>query len=170
MIINTDWFGESCPEVTFSLDQDIDIHFSANIPKSNCDQSNAIVGQYTEGLWEYDVAELFIYNPQTEHYVEINIAPNGAWWLMSFDSPRQRSLTACIDESALSPEINNSELSWYCYVVIPSQLIHSLIGKGDYRYNICFILGDKPRYYLSSNKLNSIQPDFHRPQDFMTTL
>jgi hypothetical protein len=38
------------------------------------------------------------------------------------------------------------------------------------KYNVCFILGDNPREYLSQTKLNAVQPDFHRSDDFVLFL
>ena len=168
MIINTDWFGASCPKVSFDLtSQNKHIIFTATLPPT-LTQPIGIAGQYTEGLWEHDVAELFINNPNTGKYIEINIAPNGAWWLMLFTAPRQRDPHFVTDTFTLTPKVQQSKQGGQISLTIPHKLLHSLLGSTNYHYNVCFILGESPRQYMSLNQLNSKQPDFHRPDEFAT--
>jgi len=47
-------------------------------------------GAFVEGLWEGDVIELFLLNPQTGFYVEFNLGPRGGWWHCAFNFPRKR--------------------------------------------------------------------------------
>ena len=47
-------------------------------------------GGFAEGLWEQDVAEFFVADPETGHYQEFNLSPGGAWWSAIFSGPRVR--------------------------------------------------------------------------------
>jgi predicted amidohydrolase len=46
-------------------------------------------GLFMPGLWEHDVAELFIAHPGGR-YFEFNLSPNAAWWSCEFKAPRVR--------------------------------------------------------------------------------
>ncbi|MCK5725924.1 MAG: hypothetical protein KAH22_03735 [Thiotrichaceae bacterium] len=169
MIINTDWYNQSSPEVNFDIRYKHSLNFSGAIPQTPMNQAIGEVGCYTEGLWERDVAELFVANTTTGQYIEINIAANGSWWLMLFDQPRQKVSGFMTSSISLSLQTEQHTNHWTFTLDIPQSLLISLLGEGDYRYNVCFILGN-PRQYLSLNSLGSKEPDFHRPQDFVTSL
>ena len=48
--------------------------------------------QYFEGLWRGDCGELWLASSESSRYIEVNLAPNGAWWTCVFSSPRNRDL------------------------------------------------------------------------------
>lgn len=125
---------------------------------------------YYEGLWEYDVAEWFIVNPITGKYIELNLAPTGAWWMMVFDAPRQRAADDMSDLRGIKIENECATKSWSASLEIPVLMIENILGRDVLKYNVCFILGDSPREYLSQTVLNAVQPDFHRPDDFVSLL
>jgi len=125
---------------------------------------------YHEGLWEYDVAEWFIANPTTGKYLELNLAPTGAWWMMVFDAPRQRAAENMSDLRGIKTSSMRADESWSATLEVPTLVMEKSLGRGAVKYNVCFILGQKPREYLSQAKLNAVQPDFHRPDDFVLFL
>ena len=47
------------------------------------------IGSRVDGLWEYDVIELFLVGPGHQ-YLELELGAGGHWLLLSFDSIRHR--------------------------------------------------------------------------------
>ena len=125
---------------------------------------------YHEGLWEYDVAEWFIANPTTGKYIELNLAPTGAWWMMIFDAPRQRGKEDMPDLSGIKTSNMFTALTWKASLAIPILVVEKALGRDTLKHNVCFILGKNPREYLSWTRLAAKQPDFHRPDDFSMIL
>ena len=120
-------------------------------------------GEFIEGLWEDDVAELFIKSPSGV-YQELNIAPSGAWWSMSLEEYRVRRA------SPLRPEVRYLSTSvtsgsWSVVAafsrssleipVTPDVLLH--VSGMWYREQPCF---------LSSCPLQGVAPDYHHPGCF----
>ena len=125
---------------------------------------------YYEGLWEYDVAEWFIADPATGKYIELNLAPTGAWWMMVFNSLRQRAEQFMPDLKRISAGSILEDDSWSAFLEIPVAVLQEVLGSVALKHNVCFILGHNPREYLSWTRLDSKHPDFHRPADFLFTL
>lgn len=173
--IKSDWFNQvSSSGACFSITKGNGIwSFSVDVNKKPIQHPEASEG-YCEGLWEYDVAEWFIVNPQTGIYLECNLAPTGAWWMMSFDAPRQRINQQQFCREGVTAQGNASDNSWSATLHIPISLVETVLGnvlgKEELKHNVCFILGQKPREYLSWTRLSSDQPDFHRPCDFLNIL
>ena len=125
-------------------------------------------GKFQTGLWEHDVAELFLASPDGCRYFEFNLAPNGAWWTCEFKGPRQREE----DTEIAMPEIATfSELApdggWVAAMAIPLDLLRARIDFGPRTLaNVTFILGHPKPRYLSATDLGSGEPDFHRPGRF----
>ena len=128
-------------------------------------------GVYREGLWRYDCGELWLASPETGRYIELNLAPNGAWWSMVFRVARQRDLNcappACVTESQIREEQWEASLriSW-------SEINRCLGDKGIPTANVTLVLGGCPDGDVPPENLHSIvdlrgeRPDFHRPQDW----
>jgi hypothetical protein len=125
-------------------------------------------GRFVEGLWEADVVELFLLNPETGFYAEFNLGPRGGWWCCSFRSPRAR-----VDESpnplpGVKAMANASEFAWDSSLSVP---LHSLpealaFDPVKTRGNITFCLG-APQQYISLADLGGGEPDFHRPEKWI---
>jgi hypothetical protein len=121
---------------------------------------------YYEGLWEYDVAEWFIANPITGKYIEFNLAPTGAWWMMVFDASRQRGKYDVSDLNRVETVSQIDAKSWQASLQIPVAVVEKILGRDALKQNICFILGQNPREYLSWTRFVAKQPDFHCPDEF----
>jgi len=124
-------------------------------------------GDFVAGLWEYDVAELFLVHPPSGRYLEFNLAPNGAWWSAEFRAPRQRDRE---DEFPFPEVETHADLapdgSWLATISMPLDLLRARIGFGEgTRGNVCFIVDQPPRY-LSLANLPGAEPDFHQPAAF----
>jgi hypothetical protein len=125
-------------------------------------------GKFQAGLWQYDVAELFLADPTGSRYFEFNLAPNAAWWTCEFKAPRVRE-----EEVEISmPEIAVfSELSpdggWVAAMAIPLDMLRARIDFGPQSLgNVAFILNQPTPRYLTATDLGPGEPDFHRPDRF----
>lgn len=125
-------------------------------------------GIFLAELWRYDVAELFLTHPVGSRYLEINLAPNGAWWTCEFTAPRERT-----DEAEIAmPEVATfSELaadgSWIAAMAIPLDLLKARLDFGELtRMNVTMILGSPDQRFLSAADLGDGEPDFHQPAKF----
>jgi len=164
--IEQDWFGARCPENHFSLStSNRDLCFENLVRTTPPSAFPAKSGEYFEGLWEYDVAELFIAADKSEHYLEINLAPNGAWWMMAFSAPRQRMTNFHIDQQDIKTESSRHADHWTSSICIPHGLLQNILRTDTMRFNVTYILGE-PEQYLSYCNLQSATPDFHLPAQF----
>ncbi len=125
-------------------------------------------GRFQPELWKHDVAELFLAAPDGDRYLELNLAPNGAWWSCEFRAPRQRQDEA---EIAMPDVATFSELapdgSWVAALAVPLDLLRARIDFGSgTKLNVAFILENPAPRFLSAADLGGGEPDFHRPARF----
>ena len=133
---------------------------------------SAVAGSFMEGLWEGDVAELFIADPEGESYLEFNLAPNGAWWAAKFCAVRERS--------DVQPDFQNHIHTYHdtgavdCWVAAISIPLAFLVEHISFRVgspaNVAFILNSPDQTFHSATKLRGEIPDFHQPLNFPKTL
>ncbi|MBB5352919.1 hypothetical protein HNR46_003168 [Haloferula luteola] len=168
--IQRDWHGaEIVPPVGWCLVADPEaLWLLATRGASGKPQPASSTGEFVEGLWNHEVAELFIADPARERYLECNLAPNGAWWACQFDSPRVRS-----EEQPDFPAIFRSHAdpdaagSWTAGLRLPLDFLQKSLNFGPSSpLNVTFILHDPAPRYLSLADLGSGEPDFHRPWAF----
>jgi len=119
--------------------------------------------EFFEGLWEFDVAEAFILEPESGRYLEVNLAPNGAWWACLHSGIRERETR--------QPSFEGTEAlgkiepnRWEASLFLPDSLFSSLEGL---RINATFILNSPAQTFHSLAKLPGEQPDFHQPDHFL---
>lgn len=126
---------------------------------------------FCEGLWKFDCGELFLLQPSTGRYLEINLAPNGAWWSCVFSGVRER------DGATEPPRIEVSEsewspIGWKASFVLPMSEVVRCLGSSDNIFgNITAILGGCPDKDVPLENLHTIAPleavDFHRPHEWV---
>jgi len=126
---------------------------------------------FAEGLWQRDVAELFLVEDQTSRYQEFNLSPSGAWWSGVFKSYRQADQTFDHKHSPTITSIitcaNIMDNSWSSAMRIPLTSLAITITFGPQsKANVSMIIGGQLRQHLSWSKIASKQPDFHRCQEF----
>jgi hypothetical protein len=159
-----DWFGQTspwAPEMALELeDGRLRFQFRAS-KKANCNESLQR-GEFVEGLWEQDVAELFLAGPG-ERYQEINVSPTGAWWCARFNGYRQRVETA---RFPVEIQVERNDTSWQ---VLFSARVADLdawqgLEQSERRASPTAILhGPDPAYFAWNwNPTKSGDPDFHR--------
>ena len=116
----------------------------------------AAEGAFYEGLWAAEVAELFI-QVEDGHYLEFNLAPNGAWWACEFSASRVRTnldLKRCGQGQKLGPNRSALDISL------------QELGKVQ-SYNLTAISGTVDQRFYTFADLPGKEPDFHQPDHFL---
>jgi len=154
--LETDWFGRPIaapPSLSVERD-DGALVFTASRESSPPRHPSASAGAFVEGLWEYEVAELFL--ADATGYLELNLAPCGAFWAQRFDAPRVRS------ERQPDPAVflATAAPGWSASLRIPDTLVPT-----DLRFNLTFVTA--AREHLSLAELPGPRPDFHQPSAFL---
>ena len=161
---SADWFGVASPwkpEVSLRVEGGI-LHFSFRAQKAPwCDES-LLSGSFVEGLWEKDVAELFLSGPG-ESYQEINVSPTGAWWSALFCDYRERSQTV---EFPVEIEVERADNFWQVHFSTAAENLIPWSGLewSEYRASPTAILhGPEPSFFAWNwNPNKDGEPDFHR--------
>ncbi len=165
-----DWHGAPVdPPAAFSLAMDSHrLWFIAHHRQPASLHPLARPGDFQAGLWQHDVAELFIADPVSGRYFEFNLAPNGAWWSCEFTAPRVRE-----EETDIAmPEVATfSDMApdgaWVAAMAIPLDLLKARLDFGpESRINVTMILESPAQRFLSAADLGDGDPDFHRPHHF----
>ena len=169
-MVNLDWHGQPVAvPAAFTLAMDrTHLWFVAAREKRASISPDAGPREFTEGLWRYDVAELFIKDRHSDRYLEFNLAPNGAWWSAEFIGPRVR---ACSENIPIVGIKTYSKVSvdggWKVAASIPLSFLESdfSFGQGS-RVNVTFIVDSPEQKFLSIAALPGVKPDFHQPHYF----
>ncbi len=112
----------------------------------------------TDGLWEYEVVEVFIAGP-AERYLEIELGPHGHHLVLQLAEVRVPSATRLPIEYQAQIE----KKRWQGTARIPL----TLLPAGPHRINATAISGiGEARRYLSIDALPGPAPDFHQPEHF----
>lgn len=168
--LQRDWQGLTVqPPAAFSLAMDDRrLWFIAHHRKPAELHPLARPGDFQAGLWNHDVAELFIADPVSGRYFEFNLAPNGAWWSCEFTAARVRAEEVDI----AMPEIATfSDMApdgaWVAAMAIPLDLLRARLDFGpDSLVNVCMILESPAQRFISAADLGGGEPDFHQPHRF----
>lgn len=118
-------------------------------------------GQFQEGLWNQDVAELFIVDNNLKSYQEINLAPSGAYWSQYFADYRKPAGERYID---LRPKDFYHEIGenfWTVGMTIDLSKLSVKINPMKLRLNFTAISDSPEASYYSLAKTKSVKPDFH---------
>ena len=165
--LERDWYGEAVPgSPRWSLAlEGTDLVLRGEVDAAPLRVPGDREGRFLEGLWEGDVVEAFLLNPATGYYLELNLAPGGAWWACGHEAPRVRTesggslLEGVRTSSLVGPE------GWSAALRIPLAALPRGLAfdPAITRGNVTFCLG-RPRRYLSVADLGGGTPDFHRPE------
>ncbi len=168
-----DWYGhapKSALAFFFSLDAET-ITFAARGEGSAHFDRGEKIGEYREGLWLHDVAEVFLRDDNDPNrYQEFNLSPSGAWWSHSFRAPRVRdenfSMPAGVECWAMT-----DDKGWKAAMRIPRRSLAVRFSGGKNSHaNICAIAGNPRQQFFSLSTLNAKEPDFHRPLEFLAII
>ncbi|GHC54759.1 hypothetical protein [Roseibacillus persicicus] len=165
--IDSDWYGKALsPPASYCLQhgpEGFRLTASRQAPALSAPQSSP--GEFVPELWRYDVAEIFFLEP-SGRYLEINLAPNGAWWARWFGKVRQ----AESEQPDFQEVVTESKLgadSWEASILLPDSLFSDI---GGLRFNVTFILNSPRQTFHSLAKLPGAEPDFHQPDHFLPLL
>lgn len=166
-----DWDGTAVqPPVGFSMQMGADeLVLCAQRAAAAQVRPGSRSGEFTPLLWKYDVAEFFLRGKGVKPYMEINLAPNGAWWAAVFDEPR-------VDhpgfDAASMPvrSFGRSESSqWEAELHLPLAALETL-GWELSELHACASAvlrqADGSYRYTSTSMRPGEKPDFHRPWDW----
>lgn len=165
-----DWFGKVPQAKTsfcFGTDEN-QLFFALKCDKPACFDTQHKPGEYTENLWQFDVAELFIVEPDSGRYQEFNLSPAGSWWSMLFSDYRLRDPAHFIIPKGLQSTGSVSEHLWQAALRVPLQSL-SLPPQTlkEYRFNVCSIINGTEKQYLSYADAKSEKPDFHKTEYYL---
>ncbi len=129
----------------------------------------AHLGDFVEGLWEYDVAECFIAEPDGSRYLELNLSPHGAWWCCAFEGPRNRKSPALAPPDSVRTYAESTKSGgWSSAIAMPLNYLEKHFNFADAaRLNVTMILQKPKEQYLTATDIGSGQPDYHRPDQFL---
>lgn len=175
--IATDWHGaalEAQPSFRIVVDPGTpgggQLEFLATARKSPSSAIGSQAGEFHEGLWQHDCAELFLLQPATGHYMEFNLSPNGAWWSCLFEAPRRQALIENLPLPGVFAEGLEGIAHWEARLRIPLASLPESIGSDPRQWlgNATFCLGNAPRQKFATFAHPAAGlPDFHRPQDWL---
>ena len=163
--MRTCWNGGALPQpLSWSVALDPRaLWFVCELPGGRVCTSQKSHGQFLEGLWNEDVAELFI-KGEDGAYQEFNLAPSGAWWAMTLSEYRKRridpkrpvplhiSTTIGSDRWEVVAAFSRDTLE---IPLLLSSRIH--VSGMWYRPEPC---------YLSSHPPSGVAPDYHHSACF----
>ena len=167
--ISSDWFGKPlAPPLAYSLAVDSEnLWFVATRQAAAAVHPDASPGSFTPELWKYDTAELFIADPTSGKYLELNLAPNGAWWAASFSSPRVTSPDQPDFETLITANSDQNQNQWLAALTVPLSFLKETINFGaTTKANIAAILNTPEQTFHTVAKLPGPDPDFHQPSAF----
>ncbi|MCB0333603.1 MAG: hypothetical protein KDD55_08905 [Bdellovibrionales bacterium] len=167
--IPCDWFGnEAQTKASFQLAASCDhILFAATVSSAPLCNTTLSEGEYVEGLWKQDVAELFLCEERSTAYQEFNLAPTGAWWSFAFSDYRKEDEARYHHPEGIQclSEIHGN--SWSAAILIPRDELSITFDMTEHsRANVCFILGnEEQKQFFSWKKLGEEEPDYHLVQN-----
>ena len=165
-----DWYGQALnPPLGFAVAADsTSLWFVATREATAICRPGSEPGTFTEGLWGWDVSELFLADPASDAYLEFNLAANGAWWAAKFSAPRLLARAQPDFQSAVTShweEISGG--GWCAAIRVPLDFLGSGIGFGaQTTANATAILNSPHQTFHSAAKLPGAEPDFHQPSAF----
>lgn len=120
-------------------------------------------GDFIEGLWMLDVAEVFIMKPDTGNYTEWNVGPQGAWWRSSFQAYRQRNSTAEVTPS-IETYSSISHDRWTVGLAC-DRIVEEGLTESDL-VHFSAIIKSPSQQFMSSGLASRGEPDFHNAAMF----
>lgn len=154
------WKGTPLPH-PFSWSVAVDpqtLWFVCSLPGGQLHSRGERQGEYVEGLWNRDVAELFIKSPEGR-YQEFNVAPSGAWWAMTLSEYRKR------DAGAKRPHLTHisctlGEGSWEVVAAFERRSLDVDIAPSASIHVSGMWYHPEPTF-LSSHPPHGVEPDYH---------
>lgn len=163
-----DWFGRPArypAQARLRLDRSQLVYRFATTKPAQCDLTLA-QGTFREGLWESDVAELFVMAPDGR-YQEFNLSPTGAWWTATFHGYRQRGTVG--PERGATIEAQHGDAGWSVQLTLDLEAL-TIVSPSDLalaRWSLTAILNPEEPEYLCLGHHTGGPPDFHQASTFL---
>jgi hypothetical protein len=127
-------------------------------------------GTFVEGLWEQDVAELFLMDGSGA-YQEFNVSPAGAWWSCVFSAYRQRKSPQPPPPRGVSVRHLSSPERWMVQLQVGLPEL-AVSWSPQTALHLAVIQHQPVQRFLSSRPVPGVEADFHRAECFesVTTL
>lgn len=161
------WHGEKLLQPArflFWLDPDALYFACAHLGRATI-HPEAEAGKFQAELWKYDVGEYFLAAPDGS-YLEVNLAPNGGWWLCHFSETLKASEKK-FPQAGVVTHAHGDNGFWQAQIAVPRRHIEAIFPAWDeLSLNANFILQTPDQIFLSAATLKSDHPDFHLPKQF----
>jgi len=154
------WNGERCPDdrlwakITLTrTKKGLDITVSSPMLHEQRVPETPI-GSRVDGLWGFDVVELFLVGPGHQ-YIELELGAGGHWLLLGFDRIRHR----CNEFERFEPLLKYEKTTmktWQSRITLP----WSVIPENTRAMNAFAIMAGQ---FLALSPVPGEEPDFHQP-------
>jgi len=162
------------PEAGLHLQADGVMVFSAAMKPGPNDRFQTGEAEFVTGLWNGNVVELFLLNPDNGRYLEVHLAPTGQWWACVFTAVRVRETEAGrpLPLSVVHHERDKTGRHWQASAKVPAAVICKLLAARDFmrlRANLTAIAHPLTgrTLYFSHAPLPGAKPDFHQPSAWL---
>lgn len=163
--MRTCWNGSALPQpLSWSVALDPRaLWFVCELPGGRVCTSQKSHGQFLEGLWDEDVAELFI-KGENGAYQEFNLAPSGAWWSMTLSEYRKRRTDSKRPEPLhISTTIGSDR--WEVVAAFGRDTLEIPLLPSS-RIHVSGMWCRPEPCYLSSHPPSGVAPDYHHSACF----
>lgn len=157
------WNGNVCPDDRLWADVEISQNKEGIIVRVQAPMlleqtiPDAPMGSRVEGLWNFDVVELFLVGAGHQ-YLELELGAGGHFLILAFDSIRHRSNSYESFQPIVRFE-KTAEKHWVSEVTLPWKIIPENVRA----LNAFAIMAGQ---FLSYGALPGNEPDFHQPDFF----
>ncbi len=165
--LERDYFGAPIPNAVhfLLLVDDETLRFAAKQDRSVTTHPDAALGKFQPELWRYDCAELFIVNPETQEYLEINLSANGSWWTCLFKGPRDPIYA---DNAPLSNITTgaNDDVAWFD-ISLDTLTNEAKIELSKAQANVSFMCRYPEQQFVTFANLPGEEADYHQPTKWL---
>lgn len=148
--------------------------FAAAMKPGPLDVFQTKQSEFVAGLWNGNVVELFLGNPDNGRYLEVHLAPTGQWWACVFTAVRVREIESGrpLPLSVVQHHRDKAGKRWQSSLQVPASVICQLLGARDFMRlhanltAICRPLTGQPCFF-SLAPLPGAKPDFHQPEAWL---
>lgn len=162
-VVNKFWNGADCPDVSYHAEvwisqstKGLTIRVMApELPNARI--PSAPHDTRVDGLWEYDVVEVFLVGEDGK-YLEVELGAGGHWLVLGFEGVRNK----VNDFTSFAPDHRHSSAvlgTWQSIITIPWDMIPSPLRA----LNAFVIAGGQ---FLALNAVPGAEPDFHQPATY----
>jgi hypothetical protein len=127
------------------------------------------VSRRRDNLWQHTCFEVFIATPQSERYLEFNVAPSSEWAIYQFDSYRKGMKTIDVTQPAIA--VHQTEQDLTIAVGIDLNAMPDLRNQSELRIGLSAVIEDSAGalfYWALAHPPG--KPDFHHRDSFALTL